>query len=1038
MIGAAPVRRSGILAIIGRVLMAFVVLAVALAVVGTVFAYSSYASLASSLKPRLAALSTRDTFETSRIYDRNGTLLYEFLGAGKRTHVSLPEISPLLINATIAIEDKTFYKNAGFDVRGILYAFYKNMTSGEIAGGGSSITQQLVKRAVLTDVERNEENQYWRKVKEVILAQELTKQYSKDEIMELYLNEIYYGNLSYGIEAASESYFGVHAKDLSLAQASLLAGLGQLPSAYDPVTNGFLENGDTLPGVTLGANWYEDDYALPGGLTPPKRRQIAVLSQMVDEGYVTKEVGRAAIADDLRFTKQETPLNAPHFVFWVRKLLEEKYGQQFANEGLSIYTSLDLNMQHMVQEKAKDRIQELAERNIHNAAVVVMQPNTGQVLAMVGSIDYNATKASTTRGQTGNVLDGQVNVATRERQPGSALKPFTYLSAMEKGATPATVWWDVPTEFLGGLDAYAPENYNGRWNGPLRTRTALANSLNMPAVKALKFAGLDHTLDLLHRAGITGLQRGEGFYGLSLTLGGGEVTPLDLTTAYNTLASQGHYYPPVAVLKVVNSRGEVLEQFTPTAAQSVESFDPEKVATPPTAGEQVLNPDHVAIITDMLADNAARAPVFTTQSKLRLSRPAAVKTGTTNDWRDAWAVGFTPYVTVGVWTGNNNNEPTAKVESVTSGGAIWHDVMEAIFADARFQQELAAPYGGKLPTSFTLPSDIVRKQICKLPGPFNYYGEELFSPDMLKKRTSAAATATAGDGMFFGTPATTATSSPEDDILADQFGCNSFAKMTVAKLGQTTTQVVNDAGETEEKSSANYCRVVDGVNVPGDMITTITVWKTPKPSKDEKVQYVWQGGSAGGAVGAGSIPDCTSDMIYSVAPPGSVRMPDLRGFGENQAKEKLAALGFNTGMIFVQYQDRSQIPDDYDKFPAYAVVSSMPAANTWVQPDEFIILGVRAPDDAAPAGPTETPVGAGPPGSVTSTPLPADGGQPAPTPAPADGGQPTPAPVEGGQPAPTPAPADGGALPQLPVEGGPQPPADGGAPQPEVPGPPQP
>ena len=926
MLGPEVVKRRSI-GIFSAAFASFAIVMAVAVLLGTGAIFTSYVSLANSLKPRLEAIDNRDTFETSRIYDRNGTLLYEFLGAGKRTHVALNEIAPLLRQSTIVIEDKTFYDNAGFDLRGILYALYKNLTSGGIAGGGSSITQQLVKGVVLTEEEVTSGNQYWRKVKEVILAQELTQQYDKDDILELYLNEIYYGNLSYGIEAAAQSYFGTHAIDLTLPQAALLAGLPQLPAVYDPVTNGYLD-GDRLPGIEFGAGWYSNDYTLPAGLTPPKRRQIAVMSQLVQEGKVKEADARAALAEDLVFAAQESPLNAPHFVFYVRRMLEEKYGQQFANEGLSVYTTLDLNMQNLVQEQARARIDELAERNIHNAAVVVMQPNTGQVLAMVGSIDYNQTKASQTPGQPGNVLDGQVNVALRDRQPGSALKPFTYLSAMERGATPATVWWDVPTEFVGGGGVYAPLNYNGKFNGPLRTRTALANSLNLPAVKALKFAGLQNTIDLLHRTGIKGLQNGKDYYGLSLTLGGGEVTPLDLTTAYNTLASGGRYYPPVAVLKIVNSRDEVLEEYTPpTPLASQVSFNPDAVALPAQPGAQVLNRDHVAIITDMLADNSARAPVFGLDNRLKLSRPAAVKTGTTNDWRDAWAAGYTPYLTVGVWTGNNNNEPTAKVESVTSGGAIWHNVMEAVFADARFQKLLAAPYGGQLPINFRVPTEVVRKPLCKLPGPFNAYGEELFAPEMLKTRankTTVGGTATPSNG--------------------DRDGCNVYAAITVANVGSRTVSVTNDAGEAVASQKPRYCRVVDGVTVPPELITTINVWRTPKLDPDEKIQFVWQGSGEGGVANAAAIPNCSGELIAEVAPPGSIRMPDLTGFGENQAKEKLQSLGFDLGSVFIQYQDRAQIPDIYDQFSPYAVVSSLPSPGTWVQLSEFVFLGIRAPD----------------------------------------------------------------------------------------------
>src|SRR6266545_836235 len=393
--GAAPPPPSRVGRFITRALLLVALLATLLLLGGLGAAYTAYAQLADSLKGRLDTLTKHDTFQTTRIFDRHGVLLYEFFGAGKRTNVTLDQIDPRLVQATIAIEDKTFYQNSGVDYEGIAKAFLRAANAGEAQGGASTITQQFIKLAVLSDEERAADKVYQRKLAEIVLAQELSRQYTKNEVLNLYLNEIYYGNLAYGIEAASNVYFDTHAKSLTLAQASLLAGLPQQPNI----------------------------------------RQAAVLTQMVDEGYVTESQARAAAAEDLRFSSQVVPLNAPHFVFYVRRLLEqrEEYGPQFANRGLSIYTTLDLDIQNMVQEKARERIQELEERNIHNAAVVVMQPNTGEVLAMVGSIDYNSTIPTKTKGEKGNVLDGQVNVTTRERQPGSALKPFTYLSAMEQG-----------------------------------------------------------------------------------------------------------------------------------------------------------------------------------------------------------------------------------------------------------------------------------------------------------------------------------------------------------------------------------------------------------------------------------------------------------------------------------------------------------------------------------------------------------------------------------------------------------------------------
>lgn len=889
---------------LARLMLAFLALGVviALGVVGA--AYSAYSDLAASLKPRLTAIENRESFETTRLYDRNGQLLYEFFGAGKRTRVSIDQVSTFLISATIAIEDRTFFENRGVDYLGIARTLLTSLQAGEETGGASTITQQLIKNVVLSDEERRYENRYQRKITEIILAQELSEQYSKNDILKLYLNEIYYGNLAYGIEAAANVYFGIPAKDLNLPQAALLAGLPQLPNVYDPFN--YLDGG-VLKGVRLEDGWLSPAYRLPNGTPPPKWRQVAVLRQMVEEGIISDQVARRAAAVDLAFASQEVPLNAPHFVFYVRRLLEEEYGPQFANMGLSVYTTIDLDLQRMAQEKAAERIQELEVRNIHNAAVVILQPNTGQILAMVGSIDYNKTIPTKTPGETGNVLDGQVNVAVRERQPGSALKPFTYLAAMERGMTPETVIWDVPTKFpLIAGEWYEPQNYNGRWNGPVRMRAALANSLNMPAVKALKFAGVDETIGLLRRAGITTLQRGSGFYGLALTLGGGEVTPLELTAAYNTLASGGRYYPPVAILKVVDSSGRTLQEYRPTLRP------------------QTLNPDHVAIITDMLSDDTARAPIWGLNSKLKLSRPAAVKTGTSNDWRDAWAVGYTPYVTVGVWTGNNNNEPTKKVESLTGGGVIWHNIMEELFANPKFQRLLAEPYPeGRLPLDFKKPSWLVRKPVCPLPGPYHISNEELFAPDMLP-----------------------AGSTPVSDTA--QLCRDIFTEVKVVRLSDTpieTTSLITDTAVAGQW----YCAPGEGQNIAPEQITTILTWNVPPPDPDEQIVYTWEGMQS--AIGdrviapivASAIPACTAEMLVPYTPPvpGAVRMPDLRKLGESQAKEQLAALGiFN---VYVDYQTRDRIPDVFDEYLPYAVVSTLPAPGEWIDPNMTVVLGVRAP-----------------------------------------------------------------------------------------------
>lgn len=982
-------------------------LAVVLGVAG--LAYAAYAGTAASLAPRLAALENRQLFQSSRIFDRNGELLYEFFGTGKRTKVTIDDVAPLLIQATIAVEDKSFYTNPGIDLNGIARTLLSSLQAGEETGGASTITQQVIKNSVLTDAERAPERRYERKLKEIILAQELDKLYSKDEILELYLNENFYGNLAYGIEAASEVYFGVHARDLNLNQASLLAGLPQLPSVYNPIN--YLERdeqGGYLPGVQLGQGWLADSYVLPEGIPAPRWRQVAVLRRMVEDGYITEAAARTALAEPLRFAPQEVPLNAPHFVFYVRDLLQERYGQEtLFGGGLRITTTLDLNMQRMVQEKAYERISELRERNIHNAAVVVMQPNTGQILAMVGSIDYNAVEPTRTPGEKGNVLDGQVNVTTRERQPGSALKPFTYLAAMERGMTPETVLWDVPTEFpisnTGSGEWYAPLNYNGRFNGPVRIRTALANSLNLPAVKALKYAGIQETLDLLDRVGIKhGLKRGKDFYGLALTLGGGEVTPLELTTAYNTLASGGRYYPPVAVLQITDGNGQLIEEFTPRR------------------GEQVVDAGLVALISDMLSDDRARQPVWGLNSPLKLSLPAAVKTGTTNDWRDAWAAGYTPFVTVGVWTGNNNNEPTARVESLTGGGIIWRNVMEELFTwireDPRYRALFAAPFADQvIPTEFQLPEDgsVLRRPICALPGPYGGYSEELFTRTMLTTLI---------------TPTVSLSTGPElDQRLAQvKVPCDAFQRVTVVRIpnenewtrdGQLVLNSADAeaAGSEEPAPETRYCRPVEGASYPAELTRTVVIWNIPSPDPDMKERFVWQGGAAGDALRVNDLPACEAAMFEPPAPIppvyGAIMMPDLKRLGEDQARSLLATLGVGPELIYVDYQTRAKIPDIFDQFAPYTVVSTLPAPGDWILPGTSVILGVRAPEESP----------APPPG--------VDGAAPEPTTAPPAQPEPTTAPPAqppSGEPPPQPTPASPQpALPLPPTLPQPIPPGSG-------------
>jgi peptidoglycan glycosyltransferase len=485
----------------------------------------------------------------------------------------------------------------------------------------------------------------------------------------------------------------------------------------------------------------------------------------------------------------------------------------------------------------------------------------------------------------------------------------------------------------------------------------------------------------------TGLKRGEGFYGLSLTLGGGEVTPLELTTAYNTLASGGRYHPPVSILEISDATGRSLERFSPAQ------------------GEQVVAPDLVAILTNMMSDDRARAPIWGLNSQLKLSLPAAVKTGTSNDWRDAWAAGFTPFVTVGVWTGNNNNEPTERVESLTGGGIIWRNVMEELFVwikeKPRYRALFAEPFGGlQIPTEFTLPADgsVVRKAICPLPGPFGGYSEELFTKPMLTTMLTPTNTLPPGPAL-------------DSALTALKVPCKAFERVRIIRIPtaeewasdgtlQVKAPILPPAADGANPSAlapaaplssqSQYCRPVEGQTYPEGLAQEIYVWKTPPPDPDEKVQYVWNGGSAGpsaapdgvtptdGSASSGSalidaLPPCDPAMFAPpiAVPPvaGAIKMPDLQRLGENQAKELLATLGLGPGLVYVDYQTRERIPGDYDRFAPYTVVSTLPAAGDWILPGTTVVLGVRAPDPG-PAAPVPAPTAGAPSGEPQPFPVP--------------------------------------------------------------------
>ncbi len=618
-----------------------------------------YAAYAKNL-PEPAKLSQQasEQFKTTKIYDRTGkVVLYELFDptGGNRTNVSLDQISPYLVDATIALEDKTFWTNEGVDYLGMGRAVL-NMLRGQQLQGASTLTQQLVKKVLIPERETESRTNLELKIQETIMAREISQKYSKKQILEWYLNTIYYGNLAYGIEAASEAYFGKHAKDLTLSEAATLAAIPQYP-ALNPIDN---------PEEAL------------------KRRDIA-LDRMTTEGYITEEEASAAKAQKIEVVQKKFDIKAPHFVFYVRRYLEDKYGPDAVNKGgWSVYTTLDYDLQTKAEEIARNQITKLTEekRNVTNASVVVIKPSTGEITAMVGSVDY-----------FNRDIDGQVNIAVSDRQPGSSFKVFSYLQAFEVGAqdgtrlTPASVVYDVRTAFEDPPNPpYVPENYDRKYHGPVRLRTALASSYNIPAVKVLDMVGIRNVLDLAHRMGITTLDKN---YGLALTLGGGEVKLLDMTYAYSVIANGGvmagqpvpeqeqrpgyRKLDPVAVLKVVDADGNIIEEYK----------------QPQT--ERIVSEQAAYLITDVLSDNNARAPAFGLNSVLKLARPAAVKTGTTSSWRDNWTLGFTPDYTVGVWVGNADNTEMEHISGITGAAPIWHDVMEYVHRNLEVKNFVEPP-----------------------------------------------------------------------------------------------------------------------------------------------------------------------------------------------------------------------------------------------------------------------------------------------------------------------------------------------------------
>ncbi len=583
--------------------------------------------------PDLSSFEERRVLQSTKIYDRTGQiLLYDLHQDVRRTVVPFDEISRHIKNATVAIEDDQFYRHYGVDPKAIIRAVVVNLGQGDLLGGqgGSTLTQQVIKNSVL-----QREKTLTRKVKEWILALKLERVMEKDQILSIYLNESPYGGTIYGVEEAAQAFFGKKSSDVSIAEAAYIAALPQAPTYLSPYGN----NKDDLD-----------------------TRQKIVLSRMRDQGFLTTEEYDAALLEEVTFQPQAvTGIRAPHFVMYVRDQIVQKYGEEAITErGLRVITTLDWDLQKAAEEiVAKHALKNIERFKANNAALVAVDPKTGDLLTMVGSRDYFSDD-----------IDGNFNVALAERQPGSSIKPFIYATAFTKGYLPDTVVFDVRTQFSplcppdsisSESPCYSPNNYNNKFLGPINLRNALAQSLNIPAVKTLYLAGVKDTLKLAADMGITSLNDPDR-YGLTLVLGGGEVKLIDLTYAYGVFANEGVRATPRAILRVEDTRGTIIDEY-------------------PIASERVIDQNVTRMISDVLSDNVARTPLWGANSAVNFpNRSVASKTGSTNNLRDAWLMGYAPNIAVGTWVGNNDNSPMGGGLSGLIVTPMWREFMDVALA----------------------------------------------------------------------------------------------------------------------------------------------------------------------------------------------------------------------------------------------------------------------------------------------------------------------------------------------------------------------
>lgn len=631
--------------------------------------------------PSPTKLTATENFPVStQLFDRHGTLLYEIYGDENRIPIKLDQVPKHLIEATIAIEDKKFYKHFGFDLEGIVRALLTNIKQEKVQGG-STITQQLIKNALLT-----REKSLKRKAKEAILAVMTEVIYSKDEIMEMYLNYISYGGTAVGIQSASKKYFNKDAKDLTLAESALLAGLPQAPSLYSPF-----------------------------GSSPKKAkdRQKEVLRRMREDGYITEKEETAASDEVLHFALSKTDIKAPHFVFYVRDWLYEKYGVETVEKGgLRVKTTLDLNLQEAAQATLSAEVEKLQSKKVGNGALMITKPNTGEILAMVGSKDYFNTAA-----------EGQVNVALAQRQPGSSIKPIIYsIAFQEKTLNPGTLLLDIPTCFTSSYQKpYCPKNYTGGFSGPTTVRQALGNSLNIPAVKAVRITGVERIMNQAKKMGITGWND-PSLYGLSIGLGGAEVRMIDMTQAFGVLANQGVKVDLTPILEITDYQGKLIEKVDIEQRLADLNYLNTYISLEERDGVQrVMDQEPCYLVSHILQDNKARSAAFGSHSELIIKdKIVSVKTGTTNELKDNWTIGYTPEYLVIAWVGNNDNTAMSNlVSGVTGAAPIFNQVMTYVLE-------------GKESIWQEKPADIKSGNLCASGMPVKETGEpcEIYSSDL--------------------------------------------------------------------------------------------------------------------------------------------------------------------------------------------------------------------------------------------------------------------------------------------------------------------